>query len=193
VLLEAGGKLQCYGQLPAALWGAAFVGVRSTGALSTPYTVTARCSNTSLRTLEQSHYACCFGRSVVLSYSAQKFGGAAGTEVNIALLRNMAMGTHAVRTSVTSSSSCAGTSSVSSQLLFATDSHDDFKPHPVAGAPKGVMEAIKEDVQTHDVMLYMKVRGAVSCMSEQVMKRTTPGGGAAVVTLRPPAADEHAA
>lgn len=40
----------------------------------------------------------------------------------------------------------------------STDTHDDFKPRRSApGAPLSVMDVIKADVTSHDVMLYMKV------------------------------------
>jgi hypothetical protein len=52
-------------------------------------------------------------------------------------------------------------------LRYTTEMHDDFKPHSVAGAPQNVLDAIKADVSSHKVMLYMKVRRSpvlpVSC------------------------------
>jgi hypothetical protein len=43
-------------------------------------------------------------------------------------------------------------------MRYTTEMHDDFKPHSVAGAPQNVMDAIKADISSHKVMLYMKVR-----------------------------------
>lgn len=50
----------------------------------------------------------------------------------------------------------------SAARLFSTDadSHDDFKPQ-VKAAPAGDVEAtIEKDISSHDVFIYMKVRGA---------------------------------
>lgn len=43
---------------------------------------------------------------------------------------------------------------------MTTESHDDFKPQSKA-QPDGAMQSIQEDVNKHDVLLYMKARSAV--------------------------------